>query len=140
MIEFQVLDGVSVDFQNWGDLRIWINQCVLQEGFEVGNLNYVFMSDQELLSYNQKYLNHDYFTDIITFDNTEGLLVGADILISVDRVRDNSKVLDNKYLDEFCRVVIHGVIHLMGYKDKTLEEAHIMRRMEETFLDLRSFT
>jgi rRNA maturation RNase YbeY len=140
MISFEIPEHLDTKFHDWSLLEKWINECVESEGFGVGDLGYVFMTDDELLQYNRDFLNHDYYTDIITFDNSDLPKVSADILMSVERVFDNSKELGNSYIDEFCRVIIHGVIHLMGYKDKTDEEAVVMRQMEDKLLNLRCFT
>jgi probable rRNA maturation factor len=140
MIEFDIEKETDTRFHRWKDLWSWVETSLVAEGFVLGDLNFVFMSDNELLEYNRKFLNHDYFTDVITFDDCEGLVVNGDILISIDRIVDNAKMLENKYLDEFCRVVIHGVLHLCGYKDKADLDELLMRSTEQKYLDLRSFT
>ncbi|MFT4755253.1 MAG: putative rRNA maturation factor [Salibacteraceae bacterium] len=140
MIEFDIEKETDTRFHRWEDLWSWVETSLVAEGFVLGDLNFVFMSDNELLEFNRKFLNHDYFTDVITFDDCEGLVVNGDILISIDRIVDNAKMLENKYLDEFCRVVIHGVLHLCGYKDKADLDELLMRSTEQKYLDLRSFT
>lgn len=111
--------------------RQWITETALYHGKTVGELAFVFCSDQYLLEMNKQYLDHDYFTDIITFDYSEGDVIGGDIFISVDRVEDNAckNLVDKKV--EMQRVVIHGVLHLCGYKDKKKEESENMRKLED---------
>ncbi|MFM1998654.1 MAG: hypothetical protein RL204_601 [Bacteroidota bacterium] len=114
--------------------RQWITETALSHGKTVGDLAFVFCSDQYLLEMNKQYLDHDYFTDIITFDYSEGDVIGGDIFISVDRVEDNAckNLVDKKV--EMQRVVIHGVLHLCGHKDKKKEESENMRKLEDLAL------
>lgn len=140
MISFTKIDDIRINFSNWESLESWVKECVEKFHFITGDLSFVFMNDEQLLEYNKEFLDHNYYTDIITFDSSELPILNADILISVDRVLDNCKELKNSFLDEFCRVIIHGVLHLMGYKDKTSDEVIEMRRIEQQCLDLRSFT
>jgi rRNA maturation RNase YbeY len=112
----------------------WLVNVVHTEGKEVGELNYIFDSDEALLKLNRNYLNHDYFTDILTFDYSEGPLVSGDIFISEERVKDNAKTFEVKEEDEFRRVMVHGVLHLLGYKDETDEEKRLMRAKEDEML------
>jgi probable rRNA maturation factor len=102
-----------------------------------GEINYIFVSDEELLEMNKKYLNHDYYTDIITFDNSEnaGLLDG-DIFISTDRIEENSKIYGNGILEEYLRILGHGVLHLCGLKDKSPKDIIKMREAEDQFIAL----
>lgn len=119
-------------------LKKWIKNSLIAEGINSAAINYIFCSDPYLLEINQEYLNHDYFTDIITFDNSEdeGLLEG-DIYISIDRIRENAQNLNLSFTDELHRVMIHGVLHLCGYSDKGKAEKQIMRLKEDTYLSLR---
>ena len=114
--------------------RQWITETALSHGKQVGELAFVFCSDDYLLEMNKQYLDHDYFTDIITFDYTEGDVIGGDIFISIDRVEDNAckNLVDKK--TEMQRVVIHGVLHLCGYKDKQKEDSKKMRKLEDLAL------
>ena len=102
-----------------------------------GEINYIFVSDEELLEMNKKYLNHDYYTDIITFDNSEnaGLLDG-DIFISTDRIEENSKIYGNGILEEYLRILGHGVLHLCGLKDKSPKDITKMREAEDQSIAL----
>jgi probable rRNA maturation factor len=115
----------------------WLKQLALSRRFTIGELNYVFCSDEYLYQMNVDYLNHDTYTDIITFDNSEktGELEG-DIFISVDRVRENAKTLKVEEATELTRVLAHGLLHLMGHKDKTKDEASLMREKEEEAIEL----
>ncbi|MFC5411265.1 rRNA maturation RNase YbeY [Larkinella bovis] len=115
--------------------RQWLTALAKGEGFTVGELNYIFCSDDYLLQVNREYLDHDYYTDIITFDNSdeENRLEG-DIFISIDRVRDNAHQLNVPDEQELRRVLTHGLLHLCGYGDKTEEEALQMRRKEDESL------
>ena len=113
----------------------WIKNVIRSEGFVLGELNIIFCGDEHLRGINIEYLSHDTYTDIITFDNSdEAGSVEGDIFISIDRVRENSTALLTSFEDELHRVIVHGVLHLMGYKDKEKVE---MRQKEEACLSLR---
>jgi len=116
-------------------LRVFIEKQMKREGLTIECLQYVFCSDNYLLEINKKFLNHDYYTDIISFDlsETRGQLIG-DIYISVDRVKDNAKTLKNSQGNELLRVIFHGALHFCGYKDKKPAEAKLMRSMEDKWL------
>lgn len=116
----------------------WLSAVAEAEGFRVGDLNYIFCDDAYLLELNQKYLNHDTLTDIITFDYVEGLLLSGDIFISVERVRENASIFCVPFENELLRVLSHGVLHLCGYKDKTDKEAALMRQKEASAIRLFS--
>ena len=116
----------------------WIEKILVIEGYTAKNINYIFCSDDHLLTLNQQYLNHDTFTDIITFDHSEkSVNLEADIYISIDRVRDNASSLKKNFTEELHRVLIHGLLHLMGLKDKTEADIQEMRRKEDACLSLR---
>ncbi len=121
------------------DLSKWIKECIAKEKMTVGEINYIFCDDEYLLKINQKYLNHDTYTDIITFDYTEESEVSGDIYISIDRVEENADSFSVPFLDELHRVMIHGIMHLCGYKDKSKEEATAMRKKEDSCLSIRTF-
>jgi rRNA maturation RNase YbeY len=112
----------------------WIEQTVLSHGKTVGGLTYVFCSDEYLLEMNKTYLQHDYYTDIITFDYSEENNISGDLFISVERVKDNALKIGVSLQNEMQRVVIHGVLHLCGFKDKEKLDVEIMRKMEEKAL------
>ena len=98
------------------------------------SINYIFCSDEYLLQINKDFLQHDYLTDTITFDLSTGDLIEAEIYISIERVRDNAATYNTSFKRELCRVMIHGVLHLAGYKDKTKSEITLMRSKEEHYL------
>jgi len=114
----------------------WINRICDSEGSVVKELNYIFCEDAYLLEINQKYLNHDNYTDIITFDYTEGNLVSGDIYISVERIAENSVTYNVSLENELLRVMAHGILHLMGFKDKGEEHIVRMRKKEEEKINL----
>lgn len=138
------MTNYSIDFNYQTDFELsgeevyiqWVNRCIEDEGFTTGDISYYFLSDEALLEINKSELNHDYLTDIITFDLSMGKLISAEIYISVDRVRDNAKELAVSFDDEMRRVLIHGVLHCMGYKDKLEEESRVMRKKEEEKMQL----
>lgn len=115
----------------------WIQSSVASETKDYSALNFIFCSDNYLHKINLEYLSHDTFTDIITFDYTENNQLSGDIFISVDRVKENSAKLKTDFQEELARVIIHGVLHLCGYKDKKPEEQAIMRQKEDYYLNLR---
>ncbi len=135
MITFQKQE-VKFRLQGISRLKNWISAVVTKEKKECGNLSFVFMDDQTLLSHNQQFLGHDTYTDIITFDYREGKQVNGDILISVERVRENAGKFDVAFETELRRVMIHGVLHLCGYKDKKKEDQVVMRKKENAALRL----
>lgn len=118
-------------------LRSFIEILFKQEKKTLGAVNYVFCSDKYLLEINRNFLQHDYYTDIITFGLSEpGQPIEAEIYISIDRVKDNAEELNNTFREEMLRVIFHGALHLCGYRDKTKTEIALMREKEETYLRL----
>lgn len=134
-IRFSV-QSVNFELQDETNVRKWIIEVVKQRDKTVGNINYLFCNDEYLLGINQHYLNHDTYTDIITFDYVAGNLISGDILISVDRVGENASGFGVSFDQELHRVIIHGVLHLLGQGDKSDAEAAEMRRQEEEALQL----
>ena len=116
----------------------WINRVVVNNGCQIGEINYYFCSDDYLLQMNREHLNHDYYTDIITFDYVVGEIISGDLFISVDTVLDNAKEFNCDYFQELHRVIIHGVLHLLGIDDKTDEDQEIMTQKEDESLALLS--
>jgi len=112
----------------------WIRAVVEKHGFKVGNITFIFCSDEYILQMNRDFLQHDYYTDVITFDYTEDKSVSGDIFISLDTVLSNSQKFNTAYDEELFRVIIHGVLHLCGITDKTPEERGIMERCENEAL------
>ncbi|RUT78831.1 rRNA maturation RNase YbeY [Ancylomarina longa] len=119
-------------------LNDWINRVVINNNCEIGELNYYFCSDDHLLQMNREHLNHDYFTDIITFDYTVSDLISGDMFISVDTVKDNAQEYKCEFSQELRRVLIHGVLHLIGFDDKTDKDQEIMTQKEDESLALFS--
>lgn len=115
-------------------IKKWISVIVKNHGKSVGKINYLFCSDEYIYDANIHFLNHDTYTDIITFDYVEGVLLSGDILISVDRVGDNASKFSTSFERELRRVIIHGVLHLIGFKDKSEKDASVMRQKEEESL------
>jgi probable rRNA maturation factor len=120
-------------------VRRWIFDCLLLSGHRVGELNFLFTNDEEMLSMNRAHLDHDYYTDILTFPTSSAQGLSADIVISIDRTRENAKTLNSKPLDELHRVIAHGVLHLTGLEDDTEEAKNIMRATEDEWLAQRTF-
>ena len=111
-------------------LKHWISSVIKVEGFITGEINYIFLTDEDLLEINKKFLKHNFYTDIISFDYSNKNIISGDIYISIDRVQENSKKYDSSFNDELNRVIIHGVLHFLGYKDKSSLESKNMRRAE----------
>lgn len=135
-IKFEFLSIKINEFNSKNTIK-WIKQIFIQEGHKAFYIQYVFCNDDKLLEINRKYLGHDYLTDIITFDYTNELdKIAGDIFISYDRVIDNAKKYKVSVIDELNRVIIHGVLHLLGYDDKTEHQRVKMRYKENYYLTL----
>lgn len=124
---------------NQNQISLWIKEVVAEEDLELGELSYVFCSDDFLYDMNVAYLDHDTLTDIITFDYRVGDLISGEIYISVDRVKENAKEFSVAFEEELQRVIIHGVLHICGYQDLSEEEEKQMRAKEDWALSLRNF-
>ena len=122
-------------------IREWINLAIQGEGFKrISDLNFIFCSDEYLLEINKQYLNHDTYTDIVTFDSSEEEeVIAGDVFISIDRIRDNSSKFKVSERDELHRVIIHGVMHLCGYHDKNKADKEEMTAKENEYLSKREF-
>lgn len=116
--------------------KIWLQQVIRKEGKVPGDITYIFCDDDYMLERNVAFLNHDTYTDIITFDECVGNIVAGSILISLDRVGENAEAFGKSFENEFLRVLVHGTLHLCGYKDKTEDEAKTMRQKEDESLAL----
>jgi rRNA maturation RNase YbeY len=130
-------EGIKFIFPDKRVTKNWINEIARTERKKVRNINFIFCSDVYLHDLNVKYLNHDTFTDVITFDladNPDELC--GDIFISIDRIKDNSKTFENSFRIELNRVISHGILHLIGYNDKTKDEILIIRKKEDYYLSL----
>lgn len=134
-IQFNFLESITLKDRR--KLKLFLVRLFKKEGRSLAELQFIFCSDQYLLAINRQYLNHDYFTDIITFELSEkNHPINAEIYISVDRLRENSLKYDSSLKKELHRVMFHGALHLCGYKDKTPTEQEEMRKMEEKYLRL----
>lgn len=133
MISFQ---NQSIDFKLKDKTRLkqWIKSIILSEKKTAGQIAYIFCTDDELLEVNLAHLNHNTYTDIITFDYTEGSRVSGDIMVSIDRVRENAGKFEVTFEEELHRVMVHGILHLCGYKDKSKEQSELMRKKENSAL------
>ncbi len=131
-------EGVPFSIAHPRKITAWIKAAVKSEKRKLGELNFIFCSDEYLRKINLTYLSHDFYTDIITFDYTEEkLTLTGDIFISVERVKENAKLLAIEFETELHRVIIHGVLHLMGYSDKGRNKKALMRKKEDAYLSLR---
>ena len=123
----------ELDFEK---VKEWIGRVAAEHGFVVGRLSYLFCDDEKILEMNREFLQHDYYTDIITFDSTHGTRLAGDMVISLDTVRSNAALVGDSYERELLRVIIHGVLHLCGINDKGPGEREIMEANEEAALGL----
>jgi rRNA maturation RNase YbeY len=133
MIDFQYIENDKLS--NTEDLNLWLNSVIKEEGMVIGELVYVFCNDEYLLKRNIQFLNHNTLTDVITFDYSEEEIISGDMLISTERVVENAKIFNVNYLTELHRVMVHGLLHLLGYKDKTEKDANTMREKENYYLN-----
>jgi probable rRNA maturation factor len=134
-------ENISFKLRNKTKVKEWIKSAIEAEGYTLRELNYIFCSDQYLLQINQQYLDHDTYTDIITFDNSDkDKVIAGDIFISIERIRENAKKFNSGEVNELHRVIIHGALHLLGYQDKKAESKKIMTNKEDHYLSIRNFT
>ena len=138
MIEFY--SETDFNIEDTKALSRWISEIILNENHELGDLTYVFCDDAYLHKLNVQFLNHDTLTDIISFDNSLGKQIHGEIYISVERVKENAGAYQVAFLEELHRVIIHGVLHFCGYKDKTKKQQETMSCKENEALDLRTFS
>ena len=137
MIEYTTVGEFTLEDEQ--QITDWVQFTLDSEEKELGELNYIFCDDNYLHDINVKTLNHNTLTDIISFDYTQGQVVSGDVFISYERVTENAKDFDLKFRDELHRVMIHGVLHYCGYKDKLDDEKTLMRAKEDYYLSLRTF-
>ena len=135
MITYNV-DGVKMPRFRKRENSAWVKAVAAAYGKRVGEIAYIFVDDEKILEVNRQYLQHDYYTDIITFDYSEGDVISGDLFISLDTVRSNSEEYHTAYEEELNRVIVHSLLHLIGYKDKTDEDAAEMRSNENHCLEL----
>jgi rRNA maturation RNase YbeY len=136
MIRFYIED-IDFNLSSKREIKSWLKMVAGAEGKRIGAIAVIFCPDDYLLRLNRRYLQHDYYTDIITFDYTEGLVLGGDLFISIDTVRANAKRYGPSFDDELHRVILHGLLHLCGYGDATPAQQEIMREMENKYLAVR---
>ncbi|PKQ45773.1 rRNA maturation RNase YbeY [Confluentibacter flavum] len=132
MIQFNYETEFSVE--NEDQLASWISNVIVSEGFKEDDINYIFCDDDYLFKLNVEFLNHDTLTDIISFDYSIGKIIQGDIFISIERVKENANDFKVSFLDELYRVMVHGILHYCGYKDKTEEDEKLMRSKENHYL------
>ena len=137
MITF-VEEKVKSKLTNRRIIKNWIKKVAELYGFKLGDICYIFCDDEQILETNRQFLQHDYYTDIITFDYVENNILSGDMFISVDTVLSNSALFNVSYIDELHRVVIHGILHLCGLKDKSPEDEKKMRKAENQALSILS--
>ncbi|HJJ47255.1 MAG TPA: rRNA maturation RNase YbeY, partial [Methanocorpusculum sp.] len=137
MIRF-FTENISFDFKPKAFTKRWLKSVALAEDRTIGDISVIFCSDDYLLDINRKFIGHDYYTDIITFDYCEDKRLSGDLFISVDSVRDNSQHFNTGFEEELNRVIVHGVLHLIGYDDHTEEDQKMMRSKENTYLECRA--
>ena len=133
MITFQNTSKFKVKYLR--KKKLWLNSISNNEGKEIESLSFLFVDDEEMLKYNKKYLQHESYTDVITFDSSVDKKIAGDIIISLERVNDNAKFYQVSYNYELQRVMAHGLLHLLGYNDKNKEEKKIIRKKENYYLD-----
>ncbi len=126
-----VVEGVRKPKLRYRLISIWLRKVIGKYGRLTGDITYVFCNDEYLKTINVKFLNHDYYTDIVTFDYCEENIVSGDMIISIERVKDNSELFKSDIDDEFLRVMVHGLLHLLGFKDSTDLEIAMMRKNED---------
>lgn len=129
-------ENTKFDLKAKMKVKKWITDIIKAQGKRVGDISYLFCDDAYLIEVNREYLDHDTYTDIITFDYVEGDVISGDILISVERVEDNAAQFNTTFEQELHRVIIHGILHLLGQKDKSDADAAMMRKKEESALEL----
>lgn len=132
------IEDVKFEFKHKRVNNAWLKMVAESEVKKLGNINIIFCSDNYILDVNMKYLQHDYFTDIITFDYCEKNILSGDLFISIDSVRENSVFFGTEFTDELNRVIVHGLLHLIGYDDHTEADQKVMREKENYYLELRN--
>lgn len=130
---------IQFSFRNATHIRSWIISAIKKEKRKPGTINFIFCTDKYLLTLNKKYLRHNTLTDIITFDFSEKNLISGDIYISINRIKENAVMFKTSFNDEINRVIIHGILHLCGYTDKTKSKKKEMKIREDYYLSLRKF-
>jgi rRNA maturation RNase YbeY len=129
-------ESVGFNLKHKLKYKRWLINVIISENKKPGEINFIFVDDENLLGINIKYLNHNFYTDVITFDYCEGDMIAGDIYISVDRIKENAQKFMNSFQEELNRVMVHGVLHLLDYQDSCIEEKTIMRQLEDKYLAL----
>lgn len=130
---------LDFELENQKEVAAWLENSIINEGFDPGEITFVFTSDASLLEMNQTYLNHDTYTDVIGFDYSEDKTISGDIYISIERIRDNAIKYAVNSAEELHRVMIHGLLHFCGYSDNATDDKAIMKDREDYCLSLRAF-
>lgn len=128
-------EEIKFNLKNKTLIKDWIKNTIISENRNTGLINYIFTSESEILRINTEYLNHKYYTDIITFNYCEENTINGDIYICTETVKNNSALFNVTFIEELHRVMIHGILHLIGYDDKNEDETEVMREKENFYLD-----
>ena len=128
-------DGIKFQVQNKRKISEWLKKIITQEGKKTGDLSFIFVSNEIILDINKKFLNHDYYTDIITFDYSTQDSISGEMYISIETVKENAILYGAEFTNELLRVMLHGILHLCGYKDATIAEQQTMRATENNYLN-----
>jgi probable rRNA maturation factor len=127
-------EEVKPGFISESEVSTWLESVISNHNKHCAEISIIFCTDNYLLQINKNYLNHNYYTDVITFDYTEGVFISGDIFISIDTVTDNAKQYSKSFINELCRVMVHGTLHLIGFNDKTDKQQSIMTAKEDEAL------
>ena len=132
MINFQINSNYKLKEKR--KIKNWLIEICIEEGYSIGVLSYLLVNDKEMITYNKKFLNHHTLTDVITFQNNDKEMISGDIIISTERVLDNSNKFNVEFIEELYRVMVHGLLHLLGYNDKKIGETKKIREKEDYYL------
>lgn len=132
MINFQINSNYKLKEKR--KIKTWLIEICIEEGYSIGVLSYLLVNDKEMITYNKKFLNHQTLTDVITFQNNDKEMISGDIIISTERVLDNSNKFNVEFIEELYRVMAHGLLHLLGYNDKKMSETKKIREKEDYYL------
>ena len=132
MINFQINSNYKLKEKR--KIKTWLIEICIAEGYSIGVLSYLLVNDKEMITYNKKFLNHQTLTDVITFQNNDKEMISGDIIISTERVLDNSNKFNVEFIEELYRVMAHGLLHLLGYNDKKMSETKKIREKEDYYL------
>ena len=136
MISFQI--QAKYRLANRSKIKVWLNNIIKEEGVKTGTITYLLINDKEMLVYNQQFLQHDTITDVITFENKDVNKISGDIIISIERIYENAEKYKVVFTKELYRVMAHGLLHLLGYNDKSNKEAEEIRKKENYYLEKMS--